>query len=52
MSTDTGSFKSSLETGANQGTSVRTHVTKDYEIIRSKYLKNPTSFFKTVVTTI
>ena len=32
MSTDTGSFKSSGETGANQGTSVPTHDTKDYEI--------------------
>ena len=32
MSTDTGSFKSFGETGTNQGTSVPTHVTKDYEI--------------------
>ena len=31
MSTDTGSFKSFGETGTNQGTSVPTHVTKDYE---------------------
>ena len=32
MSTDPGSFKSSRETGANQGTSVPTHDTKDNEI--------------------
>ena len=32
MSTDTCSFKSFGVTGANQGTSVPTHVTNDYEI--------------------
>ena len=32
MSIDKGSFKSFGETGANQGMSVPTHVTKDYAI--------------------